>query len=1465
MVCTAQIRRLAGARCLRYPDFNRFSGFRNMPLSRFHPAVQAWFGRQFAQPTPAQAGAWPAIHARRHALIAAPTGSGKTLAAFLAAIDGLVREGLDRGLSDETRVLYVSPLKALSNDINRNLEQPLAGIRDELLCSGLPDVNIRSMVRTGDTPAHERERMRREPPHIIVTTPESLYLLLTSESGRRMLASVRSVIVDEIHAVAGTKRGAHLALSLARLDALCPAPPVRIGLSATQKPIERIARFLTGGQPCNIIDTGHQRDRDLTLELPRSPLSAVMANEVWNEIYDRLAAQVQEHRTTLVFVNNRRLAERAARHLAERIGEEHVTSHHGSLSRRHRLAAEQKLKSGALRVLVATASLELGIDIGDVDLVCQLGSPHAIGTFLQRVGRSGHAVGAMPKGRLFPLSRDDLLECAALLDGVQRGELDTVRLPLKPLDVLAQQIVAEVAGREWDEKALFDCFRTAWPYRELTREEFTDLVRMLADGYTTRRGRRGAYLHRDAVHGRLRPRRGARLTALTNGGVIPDQFDYDVYLAPEHFKIGTLNEDFAFESIPGDIFQLGNTSYRILKIEQGKVYVGDAKGQPPNIPFWFGEAPGRSDELSAAVSRLRTDLDARLAAGVETAQAWLQSDLGLDAAAARQLAEYCALGRAALGGLPTQNRIVFERFFDEAGDQHLVIHSPYGSRLNRAWGLALRKRFCRTFNFELQAAATEDCIVLSLGATHSFALEEAARYLNAASVRDVLTQALLDAPMFGVRWRWNASIALAVKRNFNGRRAPAPFQRSDAEDLLAVVFPEQLACAENLAGRREIPDHPLVQQTIRDCMDETMDIGGLEQLLSRIERREVTVAVRDLTAPSPLACEILGARPYAFLDDAPAEERRTLAVQTRHLDLQSAADLGRLDPEAIARVRAEAWPEPRTADELHDALLILGYVTEREAGRGADTALAFDWRHLFAELRRQQRATRICLPGGEPLWVAAERLALFRAIVPTMTVEPATPGVWEGAAPDRDGALLELTRSRLEGLGPATARQVAVPLGLPADALNDALAALQAQGYAMQGRFTGGDEIEWCERGLLARIHRYTLKRLRAEIEPVSAADYYRFLLNWQRAASGSLEGMEGLAAVLEQLEGFSAPAAVWETALLPLRVKAYTPDMLDRLCNAGRVVWTRLAPPRPANEEGRYAAPVRNTPIAFAMRRHLRHWRPTATRPGIEGLSAAAEQVRAALAAQGALFFADLQDETGLLRSQLEQALGELVARGIVTADNFAGLRALVTPNLRRAGAHQRPRRGSSPGIEDAGRWALVPDAPVTEPQGDPEAAERIVLTLLRRYGVVCRRVLEREATLPPWRDLLYVFRRLEARGEIRGGRFVQGVPGEHFALPEAVGALRAARDGAGRDNYVLLSAADPLNLAGIITPGPKLAALPGNRLLLRDGVPVAARSGRNVEFLQPVAAHEEWELRRRLLGPLPGAAARTAVRHAR
>jgi len=1408
----------------------------------FHPAVEAWFRSRFDAPSPVQGAAWPAIASGGHTLLSAPTGSGKTLAAFMAAIDALLREGLETGLPDETRVLYISPLKALSNDIQINLQQPLMGIADSLLELGLPAVDIRASVRTGDTPQAERERMRRQAPHILVTTPESLYILLTSASGRDMLSTVRSVIVDEIHALAGNKRGSHLALSLERLEALTGRPMQRIGISATQEPIEAMARFLTGNRdaPCAILDLGHVRKLDLGLEIPPSPLEAVMAAEVWGEIYDRLAALAEEHRTTLIFVNTRRLAERVARHLAERVGEEAVTSHHGSLSREHRLDAEQRLKAGKLRALVATASLELGIDIGDVDLVCQLGSPRGIAAFLQRVGRSGHALQATPKGRLFPLSRDDLVECAALMAAAKARRLDRIHIPPEPLDVLAQQIAAEVAGREWSADALFDTLRHAWPYRNLKREQFDEVLAMLADGFSTRVGRRAAYLHWDRVNGLLRARKGARLTAMTNGGAIPDQFDYDVILMPEGMRVGSLNEDFSFESLPGDIFQLGNSSYRILKVQTGQVLVQDAHGQPPNIPFWFGEAPGRSDELSEAVSQLRNGLEDHLETkGAEATRAWLMETYGLTEPAADQLLAYLGAAHAALGVLPTRERIVLERFFDEAGDMHLVVHSPYGSRLNRAWGLALRKRFCRSFNFELQAAALEDCIILSLGAVHSFALADVARYLNSKTVRNIATQALLGVPLFGTHWRWNASIALAVRRFRNGKKVPPQFQRSDAEDLVALVFPDQLACLENIQGDREIPDHPLVEQTLRDCLTDVMDIDGLEALLQRMEAGEVEILARDLAGPSPLSEEVITARPYAFLDDAPAEERRTLAIRTRGLvSFEDAAKIARLDPAAVAQVRTEAWPRSDNADELHDALNLCGFLTAEELGFGSPAGSTNEaWFQMLAE---QGRATCARPAEGALLICAAERLAEMKLVLPDLQWQPAIaspPGT--KPAEGRDTALRELIRSRLECLGPVTAEGLGQPLALTAPEIEPALLALETEGFAVRGRFDeklndNGDGKQWCERRLLARIHRYTVNTLRKEIAPVSPAAFMRFLFQWQGVEGIRGEGVEGVAAALDRLAGFSVAAAAWEEDILPSRIAGYTPDLLDALTVSGRYTWLRLKP------GGGGRTPVRASPIALLRRDTLALWQDEARAESAEGLSSRALRLLELFEQRGARFFLDLVRDSGLLRTEVEAALGELVAAGQVTADGFSGLRALITPAAKRPAFGRRPGPTVDP-VDAAGRWDRV--TPPVAPPPTEARLEALARALLGRYGVVFRKVLERETNLPPWRDLLRTFWRLEARGEVRGGRFVEGFSGEQFAHSEAVSPLRRQRDADKGESLVVICAADPLNLTGVITPGERVPATLGNRILFRNGVPTAARVAGEIRYPQRVRPNEQWQ----------------------
>ncbi len=1432
-----------------------------MSLSSFHPAVAQWFSSALGTPTAAQSKGWAAIREGRHTLIAAPTGSGKTLAAFLNALDDLFREGLQGPLPDEVRVVYVSPLKALSADIHKNLAEPRRGIRRVAEEMGLAPPKITVAVRTGDTTQSERAQMLRKPPHVLVTTPESLYLLLTASRSREMLRTARVVIVDEIHAVIGTRRGAHLAVTLDRLQRVASRPLVRLGLSATQKPIEDVARYLVGTDGgsaldacCTIVNEGHRRTMDLGLEVPRSALEAVMSHEVWSEYYNRLVELISEHRTTLIFVNTRNMAERVARQLSERLGDDAVTAHHGSLSKEKRLDAETRLKTGQLKALVATASLELGIDIGHVDLVCQIGSPHRIATLLQRVGRSGHTVAGLPKGRIFATSRDDLIECAALLRAVRHGELDAIVSHDSPLDVLAQQIVAETSCEDYTEDDLFALVRSSWPYRALERSAFDAVVQMAAEGFATKRGRRAALIHRDEVNGRLRGRRGSRLLSITSGGAIPEVADYRVVLDPEDTFIGTLNEDFAIESSAGDVFQLGNASWQITQIGPGVVRVADAKGAPPTIPFWLGEAPARSDELSRAVSDLRREIDRLLsdqstpptmsghipplpvaplspvvpsspevphspvARDLSPAIAWLTAETGVSDAAAEQAVAYLADGRGTLGVLPTQDTLVLERFFDESGGMQLVLHAPFGSRVNKAWGLALRKRFCRQFNFELQAAATEDGLLLSLGPQHSFPLSDVFRYLHSATARDVLVQAFLDAPVFQTRWRWNTTISLAVPRNRSGKKVAPQLQRMIADDLMAAVFPDAAACLENIPGDREIPDHPLVTQAVQDCLQEAMDFDALAAILDRIHRGELQCIARDTTEPSALCHEILNARPYAFLDDAPLEERRAHAVYTRRAGQPgSASDLGALDAAAIDRVCDEERVDPRDADELHDSLLTAGFLTDEDTDHIAPA--------LVVELRKARRATFATIaPSGPRILIAAERLPELLAVCRDALLDDQLDAPPSRAAKtwSRDEALVELLRGRMALVGPTTPRELASPLGAIEAEIDVALQALESQGLVLRGHFRSSAD-EWCDRRLLARIHRYTLNRLRAEIEPVSQADFMRFQFDWQHVSPGHrLSGIDGLHHVISRLDGFETAAGAWESAVLPARMDRYDPSALDMLCLTGRVGWARLSR-MPGTSRL-----MRATPVALFVHEHTTAWKRLAAVDvdaqfeGGGGLSSPAEAILNTLQSRGPSFAYELAAACALSEDDLRQALGELVSAGLASSDGFAGLRALI------ADRDSSPRAGQS-----AGRWVVARDfSPAINP--DEDAVDVQARALLRRYGVVCRRLLTREANALPWRVLARVYRRLEARGEIRGGRFVSGLSGEQFALAEAVERLREVRRTPHDHRIVVISAADPLNLAGIVTTGERVAAIASTRIAYRDGVPLAAMEG---DYIRPLA----------------------------
>jgi ATP-dependent helicase Lhr and Lhr-like helicase len=1659
-------------------------------VALFHPIIQDWFASRFEAPTEPQARGWPHIAAGEPTLIAAPTGSGKTLTAFLAVIDRLFRESADGRLTEGVQVVYVSPLRALSNDMHRNLEVPLAEILDAARAAGLefpasavrtelpthgatnigaeaPDKPrkgppIRVGLRTGDTPAHRRTAMLKRPPHILVTTPESLYLMLTSPKSREILRTVETVIVDEIHALVRDKRGSHLALSLERLEALTGRPLQRIGLSATQKPIERMAEFLVGDrQPdssfrtgerlrsdesrkCTIIDVGHARELDLGIEIPSSPLEAVCSHEHWDEVYERIIELINAHRSTLIFVNTRRMAERVTHQLTQRLGEEAVGSHHGSLSKELRHATEQKLKNGDLKAVVATSSLELGIDVGYIDLVIQIGSPRAVAAFLQRIGRSGHALGLTPKGRLFALTRDELVECLALIRAVRQGRLDVTPIPEAPLDILAQQIVAELACREWNADDLFTCFTRAWPYRDLERREFDRVLEILSGGFcdsslrTTNCGMRSdespddthadlpsppsplrRLIYHDRINGRLTGRRGARLAALNNGGAIGEVDSVRVLLEEEGVVVGSVDEDFAVESMAGDIFLLGNSSWRIRRLRGNDLIVSDAQGAPPTIPFWRGEAPGRTIELSEEISRLREEIETRLIESDRNSPEvdsslradsslrtedlrndeskrdpvidWLIGETGCSRGAADQVVEYMAAQRGAIGLLPTQKRIVFERFFDESGGMQLVVHAPFGGRINRGWGLAFRKRFCRSFDFELQASADDDGFILSLGPQHSFPIESLFPMLRTDNVRNLLEQALLAVPMFHLRWRWNVTRALFMDRMRNGKKVPPALQRFRAEDLLTAVFPKLTGCQENITGDHEIPDHPLVQQTVADCLFEAMDIDGLTDVLGRIESGELTLIARDTREPSPFAYELLNANPYAFLDGGEIQERRARAVATRRsVCVTDVSDLGRLDPQAIDDVVREAQPDIRNADELHELLLnrILLPIDDSSFHSGENlrndesseltaipsllTVPPDAHADLFKTLLADGRAVRVNYTGNKHGWVATERVSVVRALYPdsslcTGNLRTDASGERTDASGERPAALVALLRGWVETCGPVTAEELATLLELPIHHVFAALEAIEGEGLVLRGRFRQSREpraegqgdrhrethtpdaaplalgpqpsAEWCHRRLLARIHRRTVAGLRREIEAVDLATFQRFLFRHQGVVPGHrYQGSDGVHAVIAQLQGLDVAAAAWEQAILPLRVEGpprsehresrtgstqrstlnaqrsdgpprtvgserplrsdrgagaealtrpregYQPVWLDELCLSGEVGWGRLEPKQRSGKSGRpMASMTRAIPVSLFLREDLSWLATRVPVPDFDPLSSPARQVLELLQSGGALFASDLLQRTQMLPSQLDDVLGELVSFGLVTSDLFAGLRGLI-----HSPAQERPKRPRPRGMRprqpprSVGRWTIlsggrgeegrgaeeqrgkgeggstagdgealtndkspipndksfppspgppVPSSPLpllpSSPLPSPCLLDEWAWQLIRRWGVVFRELVLREPLAPPWWELLRVYRRLEARGELRGGRFIRSVGGEQFATSEAVRELRELRNETETRELVILSAADPLNLTGILGPGARIPAVTGNQVAYLNGELVGWKKG--------------------------------------
>jgi ATP-dependent Lhr-like helicase len=1482
-------------------------------LAWAHPVTAEWFLNKFGSPTEPQTHGWPSILVGDATLISAPTGSGKTLAAFLVCIDQLLRASLSGQLAPCTQVVYVSPLKALSNDVQKNLDAPLAEIQQLAMQRGYLCPEIRTGVRTGDTLPKERAAMLRNPPHILVTTPESLYILLTAGKSREHLRHVRTVIVDEIHAVADDKRGAHLALSLERLDALVTGenrlspgqfsiglatPPQRIGLSATQNPIELVADFLTGihedRKPATIIQVGQRRELDIAIEVPSDELSSVTNTGMWSEIFDKLAAHAQNHRSTLVFVNTRRLVEKIAFELASRLGPEHVAAHHGSLSRVLRLDAEQRLKNGQIKILIATASLELGIDIGDIDLVCQISTTRAVAVAMQRVGRAGHWRGAIPKGRFFATTRDDLMEQAALVRKMRAGELDQLQIPPQPADVLMQQIVAACGAEPWEEGALYNTLRRAYPYRNLTRKAFDDLLTLLTEGIESTRGRYGAYLLRDGVQHHLHPRRGARMIAISNGGAIPETNLYSVILQPEGVQIATLDEHFAVDSSPGDVVLLGTSSWRIQRIEAtGRVLVEDAHGAPPTLPFWEGEAPQRTAILSDGVGELREQISARTPnvtpgyispAQPEVADttAWLMQECGLCASGAHQLIAYIVTGRAALGAVPSKTTIIAERFFDDGGGMQLILHAPFGGRINKAFGLALRKRFCRGFNFELQAAATDNGINISLAEQHSFPLADVFHFLTEHTAKELLEQASIASPIFKNRWRWAAGRSLQLLRFSKGKRIAPQIQRTRSEDLMASVFPQAAACFETIVGDIQIPDHPLVNEVMQDVLQEAMDLEGLIDLLRGIKDGTIRCLAVDTPTPSQFAHELLNANPYAFLDEAGLEERRARATS---LGRSLPDEPGKIDPAAIAAIRKEIWPDLRDENELHELLHSLialplnlietsgipdtpggpsFAVASQRVGYRAESRPSFsdtrDWPHFYERLLRTGRAKTLDL-NGISCWVATERLPHIASLFPIpqdASSRPEQRTVSSSAAEWRDPRILSLPTPMLSNgtnkvtkeeslqkcvqgwlqiVGPTTANALARILNLEPAAIFQAFLAMEMQGLLIRGAFEYSAaeedyEIEWCERRILQRIHRRTVATLRKQIEPVTPAVYMRWLLQWQHLAPQTqLSGEEGVFEALRQFEGFEAPAIEWERTLLPARVANYDPRWLDGLCLSGAVGWGRISP-HPAWSSGDGAAPRRviptnAAPITFYIR-ETADWLPHALAQQCveeEKLAAAlspnALQLRTLLQQRGACFANDIQRIANLTRHQTQHALWELATAGLAAADGFDQLRACMDSRRKPTTSetpNKRPTRSS------AGRWSLLSEelhaAPtvIEQARRTDAALESFARQLLTRYGVLFRDLLTRESNAPKWRDLLNILRRLEARGEIRGGRFLSGFSGEQYALPEAVESLRAARS---HDCSAIIpvSAADPMNLSGIVIPGDRIPAVPGKQLLYRNG----------------------------------------------
>jgi len=1488
-------------------------------LDAFHPAVRAWFAERFGDPSPAQTLGWPVIAGcdsppGHDVLLCAPTGSGKTLAAFMWAIDRLFRDAERGELGDRVSVLYVSPLKALANDIRVNLEEPLAGIRqmahrvaaaerhsDEVK----PILEVRAGVRTGDTSANERSAMLRRPPHILVTTPESLFILLTSPRFRQSLSAVRYVILDELHALASNKRGAHLMLTLERLERMVRATgasrPARIGLSATLNPIERLAGFLAGSEtdadgarrprPVKVVRAQGSDDRaramDLQVIAPGPDLGALATHQHWEAMYDAVAALVREHRTTLVFTLSRRWAERIALNLQKRLGNDAVLAHHGSLARAERVAAEQRLKRGELRALVATASLELGIDVGAVELVCQIDTPKSISAAIQRIGRSGHQLDATPKGRLFALTLDDLLECAAAVRAIRHGRLDEVEIPAGCLDVAAQQIVAIAAEEdEIGEADLLRLLRGAYNFAEFDRASLAHLLDQMAAELPARIQGAAPKIFYDRIGARVRARRGARMAAITSGGTIPESGNLDVVIESQGRKIGDVEEDFAQESSRGDIFALGSMPWRVLGISRNRFLVEPAPGMAPSLPFWQTEAAGRSPALSSEVSELRGEIFERIARGDEAAAAaFLSAECAMDDRAARQAIDYVRRGQGALGAIPNQRTIVVERFFDGLGGTQVVIHSPFGMRVNRGLGLAIRKRLCQSFDFEIQASAIDDAVLLALNARHSFPLESLMAMISSRSVRHVLGQALLAAPMFEVRMRHVATRALAVMRSSRGRKVPAWIQRLRAQELAAAIFPGREACQENRPPDVELPEHFIATETMHECLTESTDIGRIEELLRAIEQGATRVVTVDAIAPSVFAHRILLAWDYSFLDDGERANRRSRTVSLNRAmaeDVLRTEDLSAmLAADAVESVEAEVSGRAmarraRDRDELYQMIrahgaLATSVLEERVAGEA---------NAVLSALEGEGRVVRVRFSSGAAeMLIAGEDVALFGAAYPDALFErhaEAQPPV-ESSLPalEADDAEREIVRRAMATSGPVEIAELAERLKMAPATLEKHLLALEAKGLIFRGHFTPrrpalgatrgravtagaatASPEQWCDRYNLEKIHRLTLNRLRAETEPCADHDYAAFRLRWNHVGgAGIAADQSGVAAVLEQLSGVALSPELWERAILPARIPGYRPEWLDLLCLGGEVVWAAVPGEDAADE-----VPAR---ITFLRRRRAgaaRFNEAAADDAAAEFTDRDERRVFLALAAGGAQYLDQLAERAGMAERTVLAALWRLAAAGRVSNDSFAPLRLLwAAPEAVRAmapGAHRRARHDAALRARlrssVTGRWSALGTgtaaqaaAPVpstgsggaggiagSAPSGAGEAcasarvserdlARERAETLLNRNGIVTREMLGLESEPMAWHEISFALRRMEYAGSIRRGYFVRGLSGEQYALPAALEMLAASRN-------LNPAREHPIALSAADPANPYGAVLPGCGVAREAGNFVVLRAGR-------------------------------------